>query len=90
MGAQIGRLPDAIRVMPGLVPGIHVVNGRDDFRTTTCLSAPAGVLFWIRIARPGVDGRNKSGHDGTLSFSRPILASLSLSWRECAGAGVID
>jgi hypothetical protein len=31
MGAQIGRLIEAIRVMPGLVPGIHAVTDHDRF-----------------------------------------------------------
>jgi hypothetical protein len=35
IGAEVGRLTDAIRVMPGLVPGIHAVRLRVDFRTPT-------------------------------------------------------
>jgi hypothetical protein len=42
MGAKINRLLDAIRVMPGLVPGIHVVKRRVDVKTSTFVSATAG------------------------------------------------
>ena len=41
MGAKIGRLPDALRVMPGLVPGIHAVRRRVDIRTSTRFSGLA-------------------------------------------------
>ena len=74
--------------MPGLVPGIHAVRRHDGIRISTRFSAPAGVLSWTQVARPGVDGRNKSGHDGSLLFSKPTLASLSLSYRLCTKAGM--
>jgi hypothetical protein len=45
MGAKIGQLRDAIRVMPGLVPGIHVVKPRVDLRTSTFFSASAGAII---------------------------------------------
>jgi hypothetical protein len=65
--------------MPGLVPGIHAVKRRVDIRTSTDLSAPDGAIDLDLLYTSRVDGRDEPGHDGTLSFSRPILASLSLS-----------
>jgi hypothetical protein len=55
----------ASRVMPGLVPGIHVVRGRVDCRTPTRLYRTGAVYSWTRLERRDVDGRDKPGHDGT-------------------------
>jgi hypothetical protein len=52
-------------VMPGLVPGIHVVSGRDDCRTPTRLYRTGTVHPCTRLERPDVDGRDKPGHDGS-------------------------
>src|ERR1700733_6592329 len=62
--------------MPGLVPGIQ---RREAARRYQNFNALLGARRRYRLgtcdARPDVDGRHKAGHDGTLSFSRPILAS---------------
>ena len=71
-GAKAGRLIDAICVMPGLVPGIHAVNGPVGLRTPTRSYRAGGVYSWNRFERPGVDGRDKPGHDGT---SGALIAS---------------
>jgi hypothetical protein len=67
MSAKSGRLPDNIRVMPGLVPGIHAVTYRGDFQTPPRLSSLAALQTGTFDTRPDVDGRDKPGHDGTLA-----------------------
>jgi hypothetical protein len=52
------------RVMPGLVPGIHVLHGRVDCRPPTRLCRTGAVYSWTRLERPDVDGRDTPGHDG--------------------------
>jgi hypothetical protein len=45
IGAKIGRLNVAIRVMAGLVPAIHVVTRLVVFRTRTLSFAADAALF---------------------------------------------
>jgi hypothetical protein len=63
--AKAGGTLGAFRVMPGLVPGIHVVKGRVNCGTPTRLYRTGGVYSWTGLERRDVDGRDKPGHDGT-------------------------
>ncbi|MBI1868431.1 MAG: hypothetical protein HYS06_09105 [Methylocystis sp.] len=48
-------------VMPGLVPGIHAEKRRQGLKK---LEAPFMYPHENSLDRPGVDGRDKPGHDG--------------------------
>jgi hypothetical protein len=64
IGANFMDLHNAFSVMPGLVPGIHVVTGLAGCRTSTLSAAAPDVKFWTRIERHHVDDRDEPGHDG--------------------------
>jgi hypothetical protein len=62
VGANVARLLDAIRVMPGLVPGIHVVMRRAAIRTSIYLSAIIGdvVSDLLCASRRGCPGQARA------------------------------
>jgi hypothetical protein len=55
--------------MPGLVPGIHVINPGRRSRTGNRLSCNGSDDAFNIRARLGVDGRDKPGHDGGSAVS---------------------
>jgi hypothetical protein len=78
-GVNQGPMIDAIRVMPGLVPGIHVATKLDSFRTQTPPVAPAARDHLSLCAPFDVDGRDKPGHDGTSASAFTITSMPSPS-----------
>jgi hypothetical protein len=60
----------------GLVPGIDVVKRHFNIRISMHLSAAAGATSLNLVGRPGVDGRDKPGHDAESVVQFTIFAGM--------------